>query len=234
MRICENCGVELDDNMDVCPLCNGVIQVNPPGRVTVIAYKQKTKFGQRMEPKKKKVIWEIISVILLSGSTSTIVIDFILNKSITWSDYPVAFSLSMFAYVSFFAFWPQRTFIRMIASFVLSSFFIILLDSVEDGINWSFGLGIPLLFAGNIVAVPLILLIKKAKNKGVNLIAYTFIAISLFCVFTEGIITNYRYHALDFSWSIIVMGCTMPVILLLLFMHFRLKRGRSLEKIFHL
>ena len=234
MKICNNCGVELDASMDVCPLCNGHIQLKNPLNSEGLSGKHKVKFGQRMEPSKKKLIWEIISVILLSGSASTLIIDLTLNKNITWSDYPVALSLSIFAYVSFFAFWPQRTFLRMIASFTLASFFIFLLDSIEDGINWSYGLGIPLLFAGNVVAVPLIISIKIAKNKGVNLIAYTFLALSFFCILTEGIIDNYQYNDLNLSWSIIVFVCTMPVVLLLLFMHFRLKKGRSLEKFFHI
>jgi hypothetical protein len=232
MIICKNCGVELEKDMMNCPLCGEPVMGDGETRLTTSHHP--TRRSISMSRPQKKFTWEIVSLILLSGIIATLVIDYILNKQIKWSEYPVAIALTIFFYVSMFAFWQQRTAIQMVGGLILSSLFMILLDALKGNTGWSFKLAIPLLFSGNLIAAALIAVIRSSKHKGINLLAYAFIAAALLCIFIDGIVAFFKSGSIQVWWSIIVAGSIIPVVLVLFFAYFRLKKGRSLEKTFHI
>jgi len=234
MNICSNCGVELEDDMPYCPLCGepvagvGKEEAPAPSGQEIFDYSRKMTLPQ------KKFTWEIISIILLSGTIATAVIDFIITRGISWSEYPVAISVTIFFYISLFAFWQQRTVTQMAGSFILSACFLAGIDAFTGGIGWSVKLGIPLLLAANIVVAGLLAIFRLSKHKGINLIAWAFLAVAVLCISIEGMLSFAKTGAFRFGWSIIVAGCMIPVVLALLFAHFRLRKGRSLQKTFHI
>jgi hypothetical protein len=234
--ICKNCGVELEEDMLNCPLCgepvtaNGKVAIPAPGQQQAQAFP----YTRKMNRPQKKFTWEIVSLILFSGIIATFIIDFILNKRITWSEYPVAVSLTIFSYISLFAFWQQRTLVQMAGGFILSSIFLVLLDSLTGYIVWAIKLGIPLLFSCNLVVSALIAIFRMSKYKGINLVAYAFLGASLLSVCVEGILSFFKTGLVHLEWSVIVAGCIVPVVLVIFFVYFRLKKARSLEKTFHI
>src|SRR4030095_5503605 len=171
---CKNCGVELEDTMLICPLCGDPFDHHiRTGKIPASSQgQQPLSRPTEMTPPQKKFTWEIVSITLLSGVIATFIIDFIISHRISWSEYPVAVCLAVFCYVSLFAFWDQRLIIKMTGGFILSSLFLIILDALTGSINWSARLGIPLLLISNFIVGTLIIIIRKSKYKGVNLIAY--------------------------------------------------------------
>jgi hypothetical protein len=234
---CKNCGVELEDNMLICPLCGEPVDNNNyAGKVPVSSSAKGKQFQYHhteMTRPQKKFTWEIVSITLLSAVIATFIIDFIISHRISWSEYPVAVCLTIFCYVSLFAFWDQRMIIKMSGGFILSSLSLIILDALTGSINWSARLGIPLLFVSNLIAAALIGIIRISKYKGINLVAYVFLGAALLCICIEGILSFFETGFLRFDWSVIVAACIIPVVIVLLFVHFRLKKGRNLEKTFH-
>lgn len=242
MVVCRNCGVELEESISNCPLCGEAVKGNENtaaggqafGRRLVPAAEPAYQRRTEMSGPQKKFTWEIISIILLSGSIATFVVDFIINRSITWSEYPVAISLTIFAYISLFAFWHQIVYLQITGGFVLSFFFLLALDLLTGGISWSVRLGMPLLLSANLIAAALLMIIRRAKYKGINLIACGFVGAALLCLCIEGTLAFFRAQVLRLEWSVIVAGCVVPVVLVLFFVHLRLKKGRSLERTFHI
>jgi len=231
--ICKNCGVELEDDMMACPLCREPVNGNAPVN-TQVPYGTQTfqGYGEMSKPQ-KKFTWEIISIILLSAAIATFVVNFIINRRVTWSEYPVAICLTIFCYVSLFAFWDRTTLVDMAGGFILSSLCLIVLDLFTAGIQWSIKLAVPLLFVGNIIAAVLIAVIRQSRYKGINLIAYGFLAAAILCIFIDGSLSSFEGGSFQIKWSVIVVACTIPVVGVLPFVHFRLKKGRSLERTFH-
>lgn len=232
MIICKNCGVELEDDMLNCPLCgesvtgNKNVQPATPAELPAFTY-------AKMSQPQRKFTWEIVSLILFSGAFAAFIVDFIINRQITWSELPVAISLAVFCYVSLFAFWHKQIIIQITAGFVLASLCLLILDELTGGLQWAVKLGMPLLFTSSLVIAALIAIIRQSKFKGINLIAYAFLGAALLCICTDGALSFFKTGSFHFTWSIIVFACAAPVVLVLLFVHFRLKRGRSLEKTFH-
>ena len=190
-------------------------------------------FNQQMTGQQRKLTWEIIFIIILSVIITTLLINFIINNHITWAEYPVAVCLVIFSYVSLFAFWYQNMFLRLSGAFVISSLLLLFLDLFTDGMNWAHKIAVPILFIANFLAFALLQLFRSSTNKGINLIAYSFIAGGLLCIFIDGILSFYRDRQIRLSWSLIVGMCSLLVSIVLIFVHFRLRKGRNLEKTFH-
>ncbi len=235
---CENCGVELENNMQSCPLCGASVagehQAHNIRPATSTIQPISPYSRRKMDQPQKRFTWEIVSIILLSGVIAMLIIDFAMNRRITWSEYLAAICLTIFSYVSLFAFWNQRTIIDIAGGFIASCICILMFDALIGSFDWAIRLGIPLLFASNVVIATLIAAIQISRHKGINLIAYSFIAVALLCICIEGILSYFINNSFHLWWSLIVTACIFPIVLVLLFVHFRLQRGHSLQKTFHI
>ena len=237
MPFCKNCGVELEADMLNCPLC-GV----PAGdRSEAKALPDSTGDGhpsqqtqKKMTGPQKKIIWEVISITILSFIIATLSIDLILNGRISWSEYPVALCLVVFSYISIFTVLDQRAITSLTGGFLASAVFMALFDRLTGGIAWSVKLGIPLLFSGNLIAAALFFAIRRTRKKGINLIAYFFIAAALYCTCIEGIISYFKTGDVHLRWSLVVIACVLPVAFVLFFVHYRLAKSHILERTFHI
>lgn len=76
-------------------------------------------------------------------------------------------------------------------------------------------------------------IIRHTLSRGVNLIAYAFVGSAVLCVAIETILSFYHNRIIHLEWSLIVLLCALLVAIVLLFPHFKLKIGRSLEKTLH-
>lgn len=234
---CQNCGVELEYNMAICPLCGRPAGDNKyPGEGQEINIPANpSNFGKKtMTGPQKKFTWEIVSIILLSGAIASFIVDFIISNHLTWSEYTVAIGLTIFSYVSLFAFSNQPTINKVMGGFFSSSLFLLLLDALTGGINWSLRLAIPLLFGANLIVVLFLIIIQRSRFKGINLISYAFIAAALLCLFTEATLRFFENKSIHLRWSIIVLACVTPIAMVLFFVHVRFKKGRNLKKTFHI
>lgn len=229
---CKNCGVELEPDMEVCPLCGEPLQGAP--RHTPASALQTDYLTTPPGKTQRKFTWEIISIILGSGILAACIVDVITSGRITWSEYMMSAGLVIFCYTSVLSLWNKNILIELAGGFLLSAVCLLVLDWVTGGINWALRLAVPLLLSITVIGIAFIHIIRIAGYKGINLIAYAFLGAALICFCTEGVLSCYRNGVWHFSWSAIVAACVVPVVVILLFVHFRLRKGRNLRRTFHL
>ena len=240
MIICKNCGVELEPDMKYCPLCevpvNEGVSYEPTGSVNELSgWDRQAHFSRGlMDSPQRRATWELVSIILILIILITIPLNLLLNSEISWSEYPVAICLILFSYISFFAFLNKGRTIRFIWVFLTASVSILILDFFTGGIHWAVIPGIPLLFFLNAILIGLLEVIRLSKQRGINLIAYCFLSSALFCAGIEATLDLYIHGKIQLVWSMIIFACVIPIAVVLLFMHFRLGRGRDLYKTFHI
>src|SRR5688500_17166720 len=103
MNICANCGVELEDDMRSCPLCGTPAGESANQNSKIVGEgKTNTKARKIIQPEAisvlQRILWQVTSILLLSGTVSTLVIDLAVHKTITWSVYPVTLCMIVFCY----------------------------------------------------------------------------------------------------------------------------------------
>jgi len=241
MNTCPNCNVELDDEMKTCPLCNYSIAMGQPDTDEMKNHQlnnEKNNFIPGYEKltmmQKRKLFWELSGIILFSGIMVTLIIDLVTSKSITWSKYTITVCLVLFANSTLLTFWRHRLLVLIGGSFVFTSLLLLLLDLYSFKIGWGIKLGVPILLSFYLLVFVLTLLVRSAKRKGLNILAYFFIAIGIFSFCIEGLISQYFINRLQFTWSLIILVSMVPIAGILFFIHYRLNRGIELKRFFHI
>src|SRR5688572_27215942 len=103
MSTCLNCGVELDDDMEKCPLCGkpaGAFPDNAPKTSGSMQNKNLKGMESSAEDKSslQRILWQVTSILLFSCIISTLIINLAVHKTITWSVYPVTVCMIIFSY----------------------------------------------------------------------------------------------------------------------------------------
>jgi hypothetical protein len=241
MRICPRCGVELDEKMNECPLCNySVTDVQVLSKDTsqvrekVQGEKILSDFVNLTRNQKRKLFWELSNIILFSGILVTLMINVISAKGITWSKYSITICLVLSANVTLFSFWRHRLMILLGGSFLSTSLLLILLDLYNERMGWGTQLGIPLLFSLYMVILALTLVIRFTKQHGFNILGCFFLALGFLALCIDGILSGYLSGKIAFHWSLIVFVCMVPIAAILFHIHYRLNKGVDLKRFFHI
>lgn len=240
MKTCNYCKTELEEHMNYCPLCG-----NPANSKTYsennnqntqhqAGGKNFREFQMLNELQRRKLLWEIAGIILLSGILVTLIIDLLSNGQITWSKYSITVCLVLFVNTSLLRFMPGNLYVIMAGSFISTSALLFLLDIYEGTRDWSLSLGIPILLTVYVLAVIFIVIVQNIKETGLNLIAYILLFIALLSIFMEGIISMHMLDQIKMEWSLVVIASLLPVSALLFFIHYRLKKGTELKRFFHI
>lgn len=241
MKNCTNCGVELEDHMNYCPLCGTANNEAELADNSAAGFSTKkkgrkglTQFQTLNDKQKRKLFWEVAGLILISGMLITFVIDVISTNTISWSKYSITVCLVLFANATLIRFTPRNLSLLMAGSLISTSLLLLLLDIFEGKIDWSLDLGLPLITLVYIVAFGLLNIIRQLKDHGLNLIAYTLLATALISVGTDILLQIHQGNGFQMSWSLIVLASILPVSALFFFIHYRLRKGTDLRRFFHI
>lgn len=232
MSICKNCGVETDREKGLCPLCHHPIDQETD--VPLINPDIRTESRPLSTKQKIRIFWELTSILHFSALVVTLLIDLIINKKLTWSLYTITSVTASFMYITLLSFTLKRLWIFLPGLLVNSLGFLLLIDFYDNGLNWFVNPGLPL--AGFFVFLLGLLMIfaTRTRQRGFNLIAAGSLAVGIYCILAETFIALAINQPVSLSWSVIVAASILPFSLLLFFIHYRLKRGTSLRKFFHL
>lgn len=241
MTYCKYCGVELDENMESCPLCNTPILAvykdaeEGQQRPSYIPQKDLSiATGKLTKKQKSRLFWELSAIILLSAIIVTLIIDIIISKGITWSRYTVTLCLVIFVIISLFSFWRNRPILFLGGSFLSLALLLVLFDSYMFNIGWGNRVGVPILVILYVNILILFLLIRITKQRGLNIIAYFFIVAGLISFSIESILDKYFLGHFDYRWSLIVIVSALPIAGILFFIHYRMRVGTELRRLFHI
>jgi len=232
MALCENCGVDLDEGLLICPLC-GKNQVNnndeePP------SFNYPSEILRLQKKENRKYLWELSGIITFSGIAVCTIVDLLINKRLNWSLLSDVSVLAAWVILTLFLFAYKRTLLIVpgLLFIILTSLFMI--DLIIPGKKWFFPVGFPLTIAAFFVGGIVIVLYRAAHLKGFNVLAAAIIILSGFNILTELILDKYLNGIVHLRWSLIVAISILPVALILFFYHYRLKRGKRLDSYFHI
>ncbi len=231
MTICKQCGVELEDEMSLCPLCE--TPVNDSASKDVILQISKKEIPEvRKKDVLQLILWQITAVLLLSGIVATVIINLSIQGSITWSIYPISICLIVFSYASLIVLLRTRVFFQVLAAWVVSALVLVVVHwSIEA--DWPLLIALPILSAITLIGLLMIFLLTRLKAKGLNILAVFFVCIAGLCLIIDGILSFYFNKVVELQWSVIVAACLIPVTAAILFMYFRTKNNTDFQKIFH-
>jgi hypothetical protein len=232
MTICAHCGVELDTGIKICPLCGFDTEGNEKQEFVSDNYPSEILKLQKKE--KKRFLWELSAVIAFSAIVVCTLVDLLVSKGLKWSlyaDIPVS---AIWVILTFFRFINKKPFLlfTLILMTFLAALFLISLISKER--HWFLPVGFPVTVAAFLSAGIVMVLYRTARFKGLNIIAAALVVLSGFCILLEITLDAYLNGVVHLRWSLIAAISVVPVALVFLFYHYRLKKGNRLDSLFHI
>jgi hypothetical protein len=233
MSYCTNCGVELEQDIISCPLCGftiGNAEINEPSARSeyypsdiILLHKKETRMH----------IWELSGIITFSGLAVCTIVDLVIGKRLSWSLYADTSILASWICLTLILLAFRKYFIIIPGMLVTILTMLFLFDLFSPPVNWFFGIGLPITIALFVSVSIVVVLWNVAHFKGFNILAFAFLVLSGFCIVSEVFINKYLFNTTNIRWSAIVAVSILPIALVLLFVHYRMKKGKRLDSYFH-
>jgi len=231
MRLCANCGIELDDGLKVCPLCGRDPENN--SKKDNITSGNSLEITQLNRTETRKIFWELTGIIAFSGIVVCTIVDLITNKSLNWSLYSGVSVLAVWIILTLIQFTNKQPMLMVSGLMVTIMAALFILDFLSGGSEWFLPAALPITLAVFVAAGIVMIIYKYANLKGLNVIASGFIVLSGLLIIIEIFLDKYLKVIVDLHWSLIAAVSIFPVAMLLFFYHYRLKKGNRLDSYFH-
>jgi hypothetical protein len=226
MKKCDKCGVLLDEGFDSCPLCTHdesmANKPSQPGEVLRASRKETVRY-----------MWELSGVVCITGIVIILLLNLLFTGSINWSLYPVTSISWIWLTLTIIMFtnrWPFGMLLLLLANTLIM---LIMFNIFSSTINWFVPVAMPVTTVLFILAGIVVWISNEAKYKGFNVLALALIAVNILCVTIEVFADLHIYHMVSIRWSAVVSAGIIPVASVLMFLHYRLRRGRRLDSFFH-
>ncbi|MFH0760487.1 MAG: DUF6320 domain-containing protein [Bacteroidota bacterium] len=233
MTTCPNCGIEMEPGYDECPLCHyDLSEKSQPRKLREPAYPSLDKPLSGKE--KSNLFWELSSILLFSSLIVVFLIDLMLNKQPEWSWYAMAAIAATFIYITLLVFAYRRMLVVLTGIFLTTAGLLYAIDILHEGLNWFLVPALPLVAFFFLLFGLVVRFARITSHKGLNIVAVASVAIGLYVMAIEICLGWVDGKHISLSWSVIVAASLLPFALILLYYHYRLKRGTNLRKFFHL
>lgn len=232
MTTCKACGVELEDDMESCPLCNTPVTNRGGALSDIRAVTTQLEPDEEKKHLMQRILWQITVVLLLSGVTATLIINLSIVGRVTWSIYPISICLMILAYASLMALWKTKFIFKLLGGWFISAMLLLAVNLYSQSV-WPLFLALPLVSIINVIGIALYFILTGLKTKGLNVLALVFVSLAVASLAIDAIISVYFYEKIALGWSVIVAACLLPVTAAILFIYFRTRNDLDLQKIFH-
>jgi hypothetical protein len=233
MNICTNCGVELDNYVMICPLCAKSKGDEHISKITDPSVHYPSDIILLHKKETRRHIWELSGIIAFSAIVVCSIVDLVISRSLTWSLFACTSVTAAWICLSFILLAFKKYFIVIPGLLITILSMLYLFDLFSAPVNWFSGIGLPIAIALFVSVSIITLLWKVAHFKGFNILAFAFLVLSGFCIAAEAIIDNFLFNTMDLRWSVIVAVSILPIAFVLLFIHYRMKKGKRLDSYFH-
>jgi hypothetical protein len=232
MNICTSCGVELEEGLTNCPLCSGDSEL--PGSEIKKNPKSASEVMRAGSLTRRQHLWELSGIVAASAMIVCTIVDLVIDRGLYWSLFADISVTSVWIILTLIIWSGNRTIFVLSGLTVTISCMLALFNILTGPPEWVTGIALPIIVSLFILSVSIELIGRKAKLRGFGLLASAFLAVALFLVTTEVLIDIYKNGVIEVIWSAIAAASIVPITLVLFFMHYRMKKGNSLESLFHI
>ncbi len=221
MSYCVNCGVELDESITACPLCNTkVYHPDKPNSMNAAAPFAADK-GQT-EPVKAKEFTILMTIIFITTALVCVFLNIFTIQIGRWSAY-VAGICAAFWVFFIPLFFPQKTniYTNVALDGLSVALFLALVSRLHPGNHWYLDIALPIIFLGTLLLEIIFLFAICLKSSMLIKTVISVAAVAVFCMVTEMVIDLHFNDYFYLRWSAIVATCALVIDIILMTIYLR-------------
>lgn len=232
MRTCSTCGVEVEEDVDRCPLCGTPLREGLAG--------QPPEANQAAEPevpasRVRRWLWEVVSLLAVTAITIVLAIDLASGFDVSWSLYPISAVAFLWACATSAIALGRRpvALLAALAAAIVALLFV--LQLLTGGRPWFVPLALPLVGVAVVASAGAGAVVRRFRLPPLPAIAVVTLAFGLAAIGVEYVLNRALSNGTVVSWSLVVLACALSLSLALLLIHKRLKERHSdIRRMFHL
>ncbi|MDT8401229.1 MAG: hypothetical protein RQ743_06010 [Bacteroidales bacterium] len=228
-NICPNCGVILDEGLDLCPLCRS----KPEAEKNEKSELYPSDILHLSEKKSRIYTWELSAIIAFSANLICIIVDMVIGKGLGWSLYAVTSITGLWLFITSFTYLLKRPALLGTSLLVITLSMLIIFDLLAPPVSWFVEIGLPLSLSFWVLFALFLFILRRVKLRGFNVLAIVFVELSVFCIFIDIFSDLALRDKIFIDWSAIAAATLVPLAGVLFFIHYRMKRGKDLGSFFH-
>ncbi|MBB6479489.1 DUF6320 domain-containing protein [Spirochaeta isovalerica] len=238
MPYCSRCGVEVDNDVEKCPLCSTPIQVLSPENLKTGKYPDKPAPHpappKRNKKEQRRMAAIIITFGLLIPASIAIAADVVINKHITWGTYTISTLIYIWVIILLPLLYYKTPVLTLMAYYLSTLLFLYSIEVFSGGEYWFRQLALPIITVTALLIALNFYIDNRSAIKGINIFAYAVFSVGLECVGIEMAVSLFLENTVRVWWSIMVLSATIPTGGLLLYLHHKTKKPLKTEKFFHI
>jgi hypothetical protein len=235
MPYCSRCGVEVDDSVARCPLCDAPIQKfseddgSPwPSEEAPIPPTPPLSGDERIALSKT-----ITTLGFLIPASVVLTVDWFISKELDWSLYTLISLGAAWMWAIIPLMFPRLPYLIIGLATLVAVALEWGIGLVSGSIIWILKMGMPIVILAGGLAALVTLMGRTAKEVGSNLAGWILIAAAIQSMGID-IFTNFGITgSWAPGWSIVVVSTLLPIAALLLYIHYRPSRRSRLRRYFH-
>ena len=243
MKQCDQCGVELENELARCPLCGASLLIDEPdvgsgesAEVRPAGEPADQTNLQVTEHRRARFwLWEMFTIVFIATAIIVAAADFGYGFDLSWSIYPLTALAFVWIFVTAVIGLGRDILLAYAASTIAVIAYLFVLDSLVAGESWFVPIALPMTLLVAVVGGA-----AAGTVRGLSLSFFQTLAASVFFlgIFALGL-EVILYFALDLesilSWSIVAFGGCLSIALLLWLINKRLReRHADFKRVFHL
>ncbi len=203
MSYCVNCGVELDQSMKACPLCNTRV-INPNESADTQVNSPFPQEKSTVEAVKRKDVGILVSIILFSTAITCGCLNYFVFNSNRWSFVVIGACLVLWVIL-----FPVVIYEKLHIHFAILFDglalvgYLYIFTLLTNTNAWFYGLGIPLVAFITVLIEIYVFCVRKLPRSILTEALYAITAIGILFVGLEILIDWYLYSIIVFKWSAI-------------------------------
>ncbi len=235
MPYCFKCGVEVNNGVKNCPLCDLDLPTFEDEVIVAPRYPSQENVFREIKKRRKNVFYFIYSMIILAITFNLVLIDRSNNGVWSWSQYTTIYLLGSIVYVFAILQYSKNEKFNFGVIGITTVIILFLTDGVNGAYEWFFRLGLPI----SVLSVLTLYILFKIFNRK-RLLPYkvmeTIVLAAFFLVITEITIDKYLFSNIELGWSLQAVACFIPLMAILIFMPRKLyeKIDKYIERKIHI
>jgi len=227
MPYCPKCGVQVETQRSMCPLCSFPIpNVDETGKndmqregYLLNRYRIKQAENKRRWKEARIFVYMGIAVSLMVLSLIFGILDYHFFGELSWSKYVISSNLAVVVFLFFILRFIPGFIPNLLGLGIATGGFLYIIDSLNGTIEWFWNLGLVICINTMVWLFILRLMIRHTRRRGLNIPAYSLFAGAMACTSLELIRDLYYGVNLHLTWSIPVITTMVPLAGVLLFLH---------------
>ncbi|HSH75402.1 MAG TPA: DUF6320 domain-containing protein [Longimicrobiales bacterium] len=229
MTYCSRCGVEVEERAEACPLCEAPIQRLDEPREEPARYPEVVAAPDRQV---RYLVWISSTAALSSLALTFVTLDVVLNQRITWSLYPLTGAGVIWLLITLVVTVARRPIFVIVGQAVATGGFLFFIDTFDGRLHWFVPLALPIVTVVTLASVLVWLVARLSRRAPALIAAAVLFAGGAGSVAVDLLVSAYL-GAPGMSWSFVMVGAAVPLMVFLFYFHIRLGRRIHLGRILH-